>query len=38
VHSVAVVATVVAVERFGATVVASGSVDSEHGTAADQEG
>ena len=37
-HSVAVVATVVAVETFGATVVASGSVDSEHDTAAHQEG
>jgi hypothetical protein len=34
VHSLAVVATVVAVVTF----VVAGSVDSEHGTAADQEG
>jgi hypothetical protein len=38
-HSVAVVATVVAVETFGPTVVAVYcSVDSEHDTAAVQEG
>jgi hypothetical protein len=37
-HSVAVVATVVAVVTFGLATVVAGSVDSEHGTAADQEG
>jgi hypothetical protein len=38
VHSLAAVATVVAVVTFGLATVVAGSVDSEHGTAADQEG